>query len=236
MRLSVKTTSGLTRHLLLTFTPNDEASDGIDYGYDAPNFDNFSNDCNWIIEGKRYVINGVGKFSKNKAYPLGFFLQDSGNISFSLLGLENFEGSVPVFIYDSENSTYHSINDVHFTESIQAGVSIDRFYITFNNVESDIIFVDNDDMLANSNQLERTPDIQYLQQAKTFIFNNLVKTEIKSIELLNLKGQLLQSFDLKNISSQNRLKLNTKILSDGYYVLKITIQDKIFTKKFLIRN
>ena len=50
VRVTFKSANGYTRYLLLAFTPNDTASDGFDYGYDALNIDNFADDMNWIIE------------------------------------------------------------------------------------------------------------------------------------------------------------------------------------------
>jgi hypothetical protein len=80
LRLNIVTPQGYLRQLLLGFTSDNAASDGVDYGYDALNFDDFPDDCNWVINDDRFVIQGVGAFDETKKYPLGLFLTNSGSV------------------------------------------------------------------------------------------------------------------------------------------------------------
>ena len=101
IRVNVKTTKDAVRPLLLSFTPNNAATDGFDYGYDGLCVDEMEDDLNYIIENKRCVIQGVGAFDSTKQYPFGMFIKHPGNIEISLDALENFESEVKVYIYDS---------------------------------------------------------------------------------------------------------------------------------------
>jgi hypothetical protein len=76
VRLSFKTPEGASRYLLLGFTPNNEASDAFDYGYDGENFETLPSDLSWSIENKIYIIQGVGSFDENKSYPLNMLLDE----------------------------------------------------------------------------------------------------------------------------------------------------------------
>ncbi|MEM6517075.1 MAG: T9SS type A sorting domain-containing protein [Bacteroidota bacterium] len=233
VRLNVTTTSGMTRHLLLAFIPNNQATDGIDYGYDAPLFDDFPNDCNWIIEDQRFVINGAASFSENKAYPLGLFLEQSGEVSFSLFQLENFHASIPVYIYDSETNMHHSISDTDFTKSISSGVFTNRFYLTFTNITSNMVFVDNNGTLNKFNECNGLEEILYLSNSKTLLFKNIDVNEIEEMQVFNLNGQLI-SEQMLSLLGNDELNLNPYNLGSGYYVLRLSYKDKILTKKFLI--
>ena len=68
VRLDLQTPSGYIRQLLLGFMPNDEATDGYDYGYDAVNNDSYADDFGWMINNEAYIIQGVGSFTTDKYY------------------------------------------------------------------------------------------------------------------------------------------------------------------------
>ena len=85
------------RQLLLGFVDNGEATDGVDYGYDALVSDIFTNDISWIIEDDFYSIQGVGEFDKQKQLPLAIYLANSGVVKIGLNDIENFEESMNMF-------------------------------------------------------------------------------------------------------------------------------------------
>lgn len=131
VRITFTMPTGHIRHLLLGFTPDNAATDNVDYGYDAANVENFPNDLNWIIEDGRYVIQGVGEFNNSKFYELGMFLSDEGNISIGLHALENFDFGIEVYLYDALVNEHTLLNQLDFTGNFSPGTYTNRFYITF---------------------------------------------------------------------------------------------------------
>ena len=139
VRIDFTTPNGYVRHLLLGFTSDNAATDGVDYGYDGLNPDDFPDDLNWMIEDGRYVIQGVGAFDDTKIYPLGLFLSNSGDIEIKLTALENFTEDVNVFVFDALLNTYTQINDSDYSSYSDSGEYLDRYFITFseNNANTD---------------------------------------------------------------------------------------------------
>ena len=131
VRIAVETPMGYTRHLLIGFTPDNAATDGFDYGYDAPNIENFPDDASWLINGDPFVTQGVGAFDDLKKYPIGLFLSNNGNVTFSLFALENFTEPIGVYIYDSLADEYNKINEVGFLAALNPGIYTDRYYLCF---------------------------------------------------------------------------------------------------------
>ncbi len=131
VRIDFTMPNGFVRHLLLGFTPDNTATDGVDYGYDGLNPDDFPDDLNWIIEDERYVIQGVGAFENTKIYPLGLFLSNSGDIEIKLTGLENFTEDINVFVFDAKLNTYTQLNDANYSGYSDSGDYTDRYFITF---------------------------------------------------------------------------------------------------------
>lgn len=195
VRINFTSPVNSVRQLLLGFTPNDAATDGFDYGYDAPNPDNFPNDLNWIINNNRYVIQGVGSFSNSKNYPLGLFLSDEGTISISLHSLENFETNVNVYLYDAVLNQHTLLNETNFTGNFTQGDYLDRFFITFSNVNYP-------EALSLEEHKTNQISLDYYRSTKTLILKNSNNSVyLQEIELFDLSGKKIFSQKLQNVTS-----------------------------------
>ena len=222
VRIDIVTPMGYVRHLLLGFTDN-IATDGFDYGYDALNPDNFPDDCNWIINGGRYVIQGVGAFNETKKYPLGLFLTNSGSVGMSLNSLENFDAPIDVFIHDALLNTYTKINDVSFTADMASGVYLDRFFIAFmdENARS-LSTIDND--------LKETV-VNYLSNTKELYLKTNNDTAIKHIQIYNILGKEL--FSIKNLN-KSEIRIPVENLGTNYGIVSVTTELGIISKKVML--
>ncbi|TXG34493.1 hypothetical protein [Seonamhaeicola maritimus] len=196
VRIYFTSPNGLVRHLLLGFTSDDAATDGFDFGYDALNRDNIADDLNWIIEDERYLIQGVGAFEDTKKYPLGMFLKNTGTIKIDLNQLENFNTDVDVFIYDSLLDSYTRINETTYTNDMQSGEYLNRFYIAFkDNSEPSAA-----KSLSTSDETLVNTRINYLHNSKEILVDTNNTTEVQTINIFNINGQLIRSLSHVNKS------------------------------------
>ncbi|TYA55272.1 immunoglobulin-like domain-containing protein [Formosa maritima] len=221
IRLDFKTPEGAKRPLLLAFVPNQLATDGFDYGYDAINTEVLPNDMSWMIADETYVIQGVGDFDETKYYPLGIFLETSGTIEISLKALENFEEDIDVFVYDSLYQTYTLINDSSFVYALEAETYTDRFYITFQS----------NSLTIGENTFDNI-SVNYLQNPNEIYIKTPTSVQVKKVQLINLLGQDVFSWDIKN--SSEIIRIPVKRISEGPYVVKVTTDSGIINKKVLI--
>ena len=225
IRLEFTSEDELTRPLLLGFMPDNTATDGFDYGYDALYSDIFPNDMFWMIEDDMYVIQGVGAFDATKQYPLGLFITNSGVINISLIDLENFDSNINVFIYDSLLGTEVQINDSDFQISLVTGNYTDRFYLTFNSTLSDLE-VDTESMLVN-----------YLIDTQEIYININNAYDVNSVHLFNLLGQKIQSWDTLDPINSREIRIPIKNIDEGPYILKVDYgEDLISSKKVIIKE
>ncbi|MCL8008871.1 hypothetical protein M8845_15680, partial [Gelidibacter japonicus] len=190
VRLTFKTPEGAIRPLLLGFTPNNAASDGIDYGYDAYNNDGFPSDLSFAIEGKKFVIQGVGAFDINKKYPLDMLLKIAGNIEIALSELENFDTDPDIFIYDALLDTYTKINDVSFQTTMKPGQYKDRFYIAFQ-PDTTLSIIDED---------FKDISVKYLQKTDEIYVKTPASIEVRQVYLINIAGQAVRSWNMTNMN------------------------------------
>ncbi|MGM5470093.1 hypothetical protein ACS386_07430 [Flavobacteriaceae bacterium LMO-SS05] len=230
VRLDFVSPLGYSRHLLLTFTPDDAATDAVDYGYDALNRDYYPDDLNWIIEDDRYVIQGVGAFHNTKYYPFGMFLSNSGEIEIVLTALENFETPIDVYVYDALFGTFTAINDSNYIKSLMHGEYLNRFYITFNN-NSELI--SNQALSLSENEIHQT-SFNYNSSTKELLIKTNTSLNLKEISLYDVLGKKLVT--IQNVNS-NRVRIPLSNINTRPLIVSLITEDgKQLNKPIITRN
>jgi len=219
--LDFETPLGFVSSLLLNFTPNNAATDGVDPGWDSLSGNTYPDDLNWLIEGNRYVIQSVGAFDETKKYPLGLYLTNSGTITISLNRLENFDPPIDVYIYDALLDTYIQINNANYTAVMSSGNYIDKYFIAFM-----------DPTLSSSDNDFLKTKVQYLSNTKELYINTYNNFNLKQISIYNLLGQ--EIFRQKDINL-NQIKIPLHNINTGFCLVTITSDKGDITKKIIIQ-
>ena len=226
VRVDFTSPNGSVRQILLGFTPDNSATDGFDFGYDAPNWSNYEFDLNWIIEDYRYLIQGVGAFDETKELPLGLYMGQTEEIKISLNSTENFDEDIEVYLFDSELNTYHLLSDSDYLETIESGEYTDRFYITFSIPTSYQQIVLSNDKFDNESVF-----IRYLSNTKEISVSSKQSTVIKAIELYDMTGKLVfKSNSINKTNYQQKYSNPNK----GVYIIKVNTENGVVSKSVLI--
>ncbi|WP_211363086.1 LamG-like jellyroll fold domain-containing protein [Gelidibacter salicanalis] len=225
IRLNFITPEGTVRPLLLGFTPNNLATDGVDYGYDALNKDNYPSDLSWMINDSKYIIQGVGSFIETKKYPFALHMGQNGTAEIKLTELENFSEEIEVYIYDSVLGTYHAINDSSFALSLDTGNYDNRFYLAFSE----------DNTLSLADEDLKIAIVKYLQQTDEIYIKTPAAITVQKVSLINIIGQTVQAWDASNTTLSNDMKIPVKNLPDGSYIVKIQTTTGTLNKKLIIK-
>ncbi|MFD2540886.1 HYR domain-containing protein [Lacinutrix gracilariae] len=227
VRLNFTSPEGAVRPLLLAFTPNNEASDAIDYGFDAKNSDYFPSDMSFLIENEKYIIQGVGAFDIEKMYPITIDLGVSGNIQIALDDLENFEEAIDVFIYDALLGSYTAINENNYQITLDAGSHNNRYFIAFKE----------DNELNTIDQQHNNVVINYLSATSEIYINVPNTVDIKQVYLVNLLGQTVKSWNATNAPLSQECKLPVRKIAEGTYIIKVrTSNNAIINKKVVVKQ
>ncbi len=215
LRLDYTSPNGASRELLLGFTSDNSATDGVDYGYDATVHTPFNNDLNWLIEDNRYVIQAVGAFDETSQYLFGLYNEVAGDATIALSSLENFQSEINVYIFDALLNTYTRINDTPFTSTIDAVNYTDRFYITF----SIPAVVDNEDSTDNT---DTTDESNNTDESDNSDDSDNTDDDDDNTEESENTDDVDENDDNTDIS-ENQLKI---VYSKGNNRLKISLNDK----------
>ncbi|WP_417859306.1 T9SS type A sorting domain-containing protein, partial [Xanthomarina gelatinilytica] len=225
IRLNFTSPEGAIRPLLLAFTPNNEATDGFDYGYDAKNSDVFPSDMSFVIDNENYVIQGVGDFNVDNMYPVNISLGTSGTIEIALTDLENFDEDIDVYVYDALLGDYARINTVNYQMALDAGNHANRYFIAFKE-DATLNTVDEE----FSNVL-----VNYLNATNEVYINVPTSVDIKQVYLVNMLGQTVKSWNATNAPLAHECRLPVKNVSEGNYIIKVRTSDnKLINKKVII--
>ena len=227
IRLDFTTPETAVRHLLLGFTPDNVATEGIDYGYDAINTEVFPSDMSFSIEGEKFIIQGVGAFDIENMYPVIIDLESGGNIKIELTDLENFDEDIDVFVYDALLGTYTRINDVAYQINLDAGSHENRYFIAFQ--EEGILSVD--DIVLND------IIVNYLSNSNEIYIKIPYNLEIKQVYLMNMLGQSIKSWNRTNTALSQETKIPVRNIAEGNYIIKVRTSDnRTVNKKIVIKQ
>jgi len=225
IRLSFTTPEGAVRPLLLAFTPDNAATDAVDYGYDAKNTDSFPNDMSFMIADDKYVIQGAGEFDINKKYPLGIFMTSTGTVKIELTDIENFDEDIDVYVYDALLDTYTQINDLSFQTQLEVGNYTNRFSIVFQ-TDTTLSTIDDD---------FKDITVKYLQQTDEIYVKTPASIEVRQVYLINIAGQSVRSWNMTNMNFSQEFKIPVKDISEGNYIIKIETSTNSYNKKVIVK-
>ncbi len=226
IRLDFSSPEGAVRHLALGFTPNNEASEAVDYGYDALNTDYFPSDMSFQIEDGKYIIQGVGEFNDQNMYPITIDMGMTGNAEIALTDLENFDEDPDVFVYDALLGTYTRINVTPYQTNLDAGTHEGRFYIVFQE----------DNVLSTETDEFPNVIVNYLNSTNQIYIKVPYSMDIKQVYLVNMLGQTIKSWNSTNAPLSQECKIPVRQLSEGNYIIKVqTTDNQTINKKVIVK-
>ena len=211
---------------------NEKASSGVDYGYDAVSLDELSNDMYFLNTDKQLVIQGEGYFNENSSYPIGVKTDVEGKVTFTIDGLENFDGQQKVYIYDDETKTHNEIQKNAYEVTVPAGVHDTRFSLRFKNKSSNADkTLSVDENKASTNEIQ----ITHIQNSNTIVIKNAISdVSVLKVTLFNINGQSIANWKIENQDQQN-IQIPINSISSGVYVVKLQTTTGELSKKLIVK-
>lgn len=224
IRLGFNTHDNRHRQILVGFM-NENATDNLDYGYDAVNFDDNPSDMYFKNSNNNLTIQGVGYFSESAILPLGIKSDATGTVQIVLDKAENLDADQEIYIYDALTDQYHSIKNGAFEPTLDAGTYDNRFSLRFTTASLGIDIPEANEGIA----------IAYTQANSILTISNKSNdTIVESASLFNMLGQQLASWDIKD-KTQQKIEIPVTDASTGTYIVKIKTSNGTAAKKFVVR-
>lgn len=225
IKLGFNTVDHYHRQIAIGFM-GDHATDGLDYGYDAPNFDDYPSDMYFTAAGNNLIIQGVGHFDTTASYPLAVKSDLSGEVKFEIDIIEQMDADQPVYLYDNATGIYHDLTTGEASVAIDAGTYTDRFFLRFQNEALSTTPVDADQAIK----------ISYLNDSDVLIINNNVPgNTVESTVFFNMLGQQVAAYAVDAAAEQGQISIPVKALATGTYIVKVIGDKGSISRKIGVR-
>ncbi|WP_418513509.1 choice-of-anchor D domain-containing protein [Corallibacter sp.] len=229
MKLRIGFNSVNTIHRQLLVTVDDRATAGEDWGFDAEITDDKEyqiDDMAWLIEDKKYTVQGINEINQATILPLEIHTSTDGMNNITIDILENVPNDLNIYAHDKELNIYHDLRESNYEIFLLAGEYLDRFEITFH--DGNLLSVD-------ENEIADTLQVFYANSKESIVIQNPKLVDLKSVEIFNILGQSIYTFD--DLETANHLELKTTKISTGTYILHLKTNDDntTITKKVLVK-
>ena len=221
-RIGFNSVGTIHRQLLLTI--DDNATPGIDWGYDGKHNDAQIDDMFWMIADESYNIQASNAIEENTSFPLGIHTHVEGLNTIKIDALENVPNDIDIYIHDLENDSYHDLRNSDFEFELAAGDHFSKFELSFGTSDNET--------LHTNTTAENTIDVFYSNASKSIVLVNPDLIKVTSIAVLNLLGQRL--LQIEDLSELDYSEYQVKSLSAGTYIITMETVSGSISKKVLV--
>jgi hypothetical protein len=207
------------RQLLLTIDEN--ASDAIDWGYDAAMYQLFDDDMFWLLDNSKYVIQATNEILGKKEFQLGIKTEKGGEISIKIDELLNVSEDTRLYIKDNVTGMLHNISANDFEIYLEPGEYLDRFSIVFESnkpVVEEVIL--GDEIIVFMNNVN-----------SQLVLKNAKNNNINTVQVFNTMGQLVSNWDNLTFDVEMNLPLQ---VNTGVYLVYINSNNGSFSRKIVV--
>ncbi len=221
-RIGFNSSNGIHRQLLLTV--DDNATANVDWGYDGKMNEEQIDDMYWMLEGEKYVIQGLNQVNAETVVPLGIHVRDDGLNYITIDHLENIPDEVELYAYDNVLNIYHNLKISDYEVNLTTGDYLDRFSIMFTNPAA---------LGVDDNILDKGFELFYNNENENIVIHNPNLIEINKIEMFNILGQSV--YFSNDEDTENYTEIKVSDLSSGTYIINLNTEGGKISKKVLVK-
>ncbi|MHB1147465.1 MAG: glycine-rich domain-containing protein [Lutibacter sp.] len=211
---------------------DERATPSVDWGFDAEIYEIFADDMYWMLDGKKYVIQGTNAEGLNSEVPIGIQLSKTGVVTVKIDTLENVDDDTSVYLKDKLTGETFNMREKSVQLNLTAGKYTDRFALIFKthklmteDVKAEVLIPATSQPIIEGIHVFMNNAIGELQ-----IKNNCTE-EILSVALINAVGQTVKTwnsnFNIRTIS----LPISA---ATGVYLVQINTDKGKMVKKISV--
>jgi hypothetical protein len=221
IRLGFNSYNQIHRQILLTV--DDNATTGLDWGYDGKLNEEQMDDMYWMINNDKYAIQGTNTVNTQTILPLGIKVSDDGMNHIMIDQLENVPDDIDIYLHDIDLNVYHDLRVSDYDIYLTSGEYFNRFTVVFTLPET--LSVD-DEILNNAFE------VFYNNDSDSIIIQNPNMVNISNLELFNILGQSV--FSTGKLHNETYLEIKAPKLTTGTYIVNLKTEAGKISKKVLV--
>lgn len=219
-------------HRQLLFGVDERATPGVDWGFDAEIYEVFADDMYWMLEGKKYVIQGTNEVGLNSEVQLGIQLSKTGIVTVKIDAIENVDDNTAVYLKDKLTGESFNMREKPVELNLTAGKYADRFVLIFKTQKLMAEDVNAEILIPAAAQtiIEGIHVFMNNAMGELQIKNNSTE-EIVSVALINAVGQTLKTWNSNFNTRTISLPIST---TTGVYLVQINTKTGKTVKKISV--
>ncbi len=221
IRLGFETPQGFHRQLLLTVDTN--ATEGLDWGYDAINNETHEDDLFWDVDSTSCIIQGISEIDASTKLPLMVSINNPGEVHFTIDDLMHIAPETSIYLKDTQQNVWHDLRTSDYDVWLDTGDYENRFQLVFSL-----------EVLSVDSIIENDIAVVHLKQLNSLRLVNAEKYSISNVTMYNILGQPIKTWGALFSNGETDLQLPS--FKAGTYILKITTASGEFTKKIVLTN
>jgi len=217
--LNMKNTQGVLNQILVGYIEN--ATDGLDWGYDGEQFGGNQVKFYSLLEEKNYTIQGKAlPFSDEDEVPLGYKTTLAGNLQISIDHYDGlFEGQ-DVYLEDNLLNIVHDLKESAYNFNSAIGTFDDRFVLRYLPAEE----------LNNPGHEDIANGLIVYRNNNEIMIKSQLET-LEQVTLYDLLGRIV--FDKKGIG-QNKFGIQNVVMSEQPLIVKTKLSNGQVVNKTII--
>jgi hypothetical protein len=202
------------------------ATQGLDRGFDGESFGGNNVTFYSIIPDAKLTIQGRAlPFDTNDTVILGYNAAKKGNYSIRIDHLDGLFDNQSIYLEDKDLNIIHDLKQKPYVFSTKVGDFNNRFVLKYG---AKTLSVDENNIKDNN------IIISYIKNSNNLIINNnSLDSNVEKVDLFNLLGQSILTWQIENQEQQN-IQIPIKSISTGIYIAKVKTSESEISKKIII--
>jgi uncharacterized delta-60 repeat protein len=197
----------------------EDATNGYDLPFDGESFNgnkyidfySFNEGKNWTIQGREFP------FQDSDEVVLGYKTEINGNFTISIDHFDKSFTSQSLYLEDKDKMILHDLKNGSYNFSTEKGIFNNRFVLKFT------------DKILNTNEILPNKKQLVIYQKKGQLVIQSEDTTIQKVQVFDILGKLI----LEQQTNQNSLTISNLKPQNQIWILKITTQNCVETKKVI---
>ncbi|WP_372745511.1 T9SS type A sorting domain-containing protein, partial [Lutibacter sp.] len=217
-------------HRQILLTVDERATKNVDWGFDAEVYDLLDDDMFWMINDKKFGIQGINEITNDMEIPVGIKTKLGGLLNVKIDSLENIAGKFEIYFKDTVDNSLVQLTNQSLDINLTAGEYLNRFSLVFKSTEvinEEAVSIETEALILPTNyEIFMNNEISELQIRKK------ESLKISTATIVNYLGQVVKNIQGEFEDTNISIPVN---LASGLYFVQLNSNQGIINNKIIVK-
>lgn len=217
-------------HRQILLTVDERATKNVDWGFDAEVYDLLDDDMFWMINDKKFGIQGINEITNDMEIPVGIKTKLGGLLNVKIDSLENIAGKFEIYFKDTVDNSLVQLTNQSLDINLTAGEYLNRFSLVFKSTEvinEEAVSIETEALILPTDyEIFMNNEISELQIRKK------ESLKISTATIVNYLGQVVKNIQGEFEDTNISIPVN---LASGLYFVQLNSNQGIINNKIIVK-